>query len=257
MKALILNSGLGKRMGEFANVHPKCMNYISNDDTILSWQLKVLEKTGIVEVVITTGMHHEMIVEYCKSLDLNLKYTFVNNQLCDKTNYIYSIYLARKQIQDDVVLIHGDLVFEEGILMEMIRLDSSAVTVSTTSPLPRKDFKAVIKQNSVDKIGIGHYCDAIALQPLYKMKRADWIIWLDQIIKYCEKGRVSVYAEDALNEVSDKCKIFPFDFKERLCAEIDTPEDLQLIRKRIQQLRAAGEETHNERKTERNCLHEF
>ena len=55
MKALILNSGLGSRMGTLSTEHPKCMTEISSHETILSRQLNLIMKMGIKEVVITTG----------------------------------------------------------------------------------------------------------------------------------------------------------------------------------------------------------
>ena len=55
MKALILNSGLGSRMGVLTSEHPKCMTEISSHETILSRQLKQIAEAGIEEVVITTG----------------------------------------------------------------------------------------------------------------------------------------------------------------------------------------------------------
>ena len=55
MKALILNSGLGSRMGVLTSEHPKCMTEISSKETILSRQLKQIAEAGIEEVVIT---HH-------------------------------------------------------------------------------------------------------------------------------------------------------------------------------------------------------
>ena len=42
MKALILNSGLGSRMGVLTSEHPKCMTEISTRETILSRQLSML-----------------------------------------------------------------------------------------------------------------------------------------------------------------------------------------------------------------------
>ena len=42
MKALILNSGLGSRMGELTSDHPKCMTEISSKETILSRQLNMI-----------------------------------------------------------------------------------------------------------------------------------------------------------------------------------------------------------------------
>ena len=44
MKALILNSGLGHRMGVLTSEHPKCMTEISCTETILSRQLKTSSK---------------------------------------------------------------------------------------------------------------------------------------------------------------------------------------------------------------------
>ena len=51
MKALILNSGLGSRMGVLTSEHPKCMTEISARDIILSRQLKMIADVGIVEVL--------------------------------------------------------------------------------------------------------------------------------------------------------------------------------------------------------------
>lgn len=88
MKALILNSGLGRRMGVLTSEHPKCMTEISSKDTILSRQLRLIASSGIKEVVITTGYFDDVLVNYCHSLDLPLEFTFVNNPIYDKTNYI-------------------------------------------------------------------------------------------------------------------------------------------------------------------------
>ena len=57
MKALILNSGLGSRMGVLTSEHPKCMTEISTHETILSRQLKMIANAGIEEVVMTTGYY--------------------------------------------------------------------------------------------------------------------------------------------------------------------------------------------------------
>ena len=72
MKALILNSGLGKRMGVLTSEHPKCMTEISAKETILSRQLAMIKEAGIKEVVITTGYYDEILVQYCDELDLGL-----------------------------------------------------------------------------------------------------------------------------------------------------------------------------------------
>ena len=79
MKALILNSGLGSRMGVLTSEHPKCMTEITARDTILSRQLRLIAVAGIEEVVMTTGYYDDVLVNYCESLDLPLHFTFVKN----------------------------------------------------------------------------------------------------------------------------------------------------------------------------------
>ena len=233
MKALILNSGMGSRMGVLTSEHPKCMTEVSTRDTILSRQLKQLAAAGITEVVMTTGLFDSVLVNYCEGLDLPLHYTFVKNPIYRETNYIYSIYCAREYLDDDILLMHGDLVFENSVFDAVCASETSCMTVSSTLPLPEKDFKAVVKDGKVVKVGIEFFTDAMAAQPLYLLKRADWKKWLDNICAFCESGNTRVYAENALNEIGEQLDIRPLDVENQLCAEIDNPEDLAVVSARL------------------------
>lgn len=237
MKALILNSGLGQRMGVITKKHPKCMTEISHSDTILSRQLRQLVSFGIKEVVITTGYYDKVLVEYCNELHLPLQFKFVNNPIYDKTNYIYSIYLAKEEIQDDdILLIHGDLVFDNLVMEKIVESEYSCMTVSSTLPLPEKDFKAIVHHDCIEKIGIEFFESAMAAQPLYKLNKKDWKYWLDNIVRFCENDNSKCYAEKAFNEISSQCKLYPLDVKNLLCSEIDTPEDLETVTKKLREL---------------------
>jgi len=236
MKALILNSGIGKRMGVLTSEHPKCMTEISPGETILSRQLKQLVHAGITDVVITTGIFDKILTEYCFSLNLPLSFTFIKNPIFDKTNYIYSIYVARDHLHDDILLLHGDLVFEDIVLDDLLEFPASCMAVSSTLELPDKDFKAVIDNNRIVKVGIEYFDNAFAAQPLYKLLKDDWESWLVNIIAYCEAGTTNCYAENAFNDISDDCCIYPFDVRNRLCNEIDTAGDLAVIKERVAEL---------------------
>ena len=221
-------------MGMITNEHPKCMTEISPNNTILSRQLRMLVSFGIEEVVITTGYYDKVLVEYCNALHLPLKYTFVKNPLYDKTNYIYSIYCAKEQLKDDdILLMHGDLVFESLVMEAVINDENSCMAVSSTLPLPEKDFKAVIQDGRIEKVGVEFFDHAVAAQPLYKIKKEDWLVWLTRIEAFCEDGNRNVYAENAFNEVSGQCKIVPCDIHDLLCSEIDTPEDLKVVNQKV------------------------
>lgn len=228
MTALILNSGMGKRMGGLTKDKPKCMTQISGK-TILSRQLCQLLNAGVKNVVITTGEFDEAIKDHCADIDLSLNYTFVQNLLYAKTNYIYSMYLAREFLDDDIILIHGDIVFEDSILDLAITNAESCVVVCSGVPLPEKDFKAIVVNGKVVKIGVEFFDQAVTSQPLYKFLREDFKVWMERITSFCENGKTGCYAENALNEITGKINLFPLDVKSSMCLEIDTPHDLECV----------------------------
>lgn len=234
MKALILNSGMGSRMGEITSEYPKCMTKISSTETILSRQLALLMESGISEVVITTGYFESVLIQHCNSLELPIKITFVYNPKYQDTNYIYSIYCARDFVgEDDILLLHGDLVFEYSVLENMLKNTKSCMKVSSTAALPEKDFKAVVKDGIVQAVGVEFFDSAVEAQALYKLNKQDWEAWLSKIIEYCERGETDCYAEKALNDVTDKCKIEAYDAKNCLCTEIDNQEDLTIVKSKL------------------------
>ena len=236
MKALILNSGLGSRMGVLTSEHPKCMTEISAHETILSRQLRQIADAGIEEVVITTGYYDGVLVNYCNSLDLPLHITFVKNPIYDKTNYIYSIYCAKDYLDDDIILMHGDLVFETEVFDKVIASEASCMTVSSTLPLPEKDFKAHVVDGMVMAVGVDIFNEAMEAQALYKLNKEDWKVWLDKIVEFCETDRRKVYAENALNELNGAANIHALDVQNLLCAEIDNPEDLAVVSAKLKEI---------------------
>ena len=237
MIALILNSGLGHRMGVLTSEQPKCMMEISPRETILSRQLRLLEEAGIEETVITTGYYDQVLVNYARSLGLSMKITFVNNPRYAETNYIYSIYCARELLRGrELLLMHGDLVFEPSVLEDIMSSPESCMKVSSTLPLPEKDFKAVVRDGWVMKVGVPFFEDAMEAQALYHLQPRDWNRWLEKIEEMCAAGETGCYAEEALNRLEGACRIRPLDVGERLCAEIDTPEDLSAVSARLAEI---------------------
>ena len=88
MKALILNSGLGTRMGVLNTEHPKCMIVLNSHETNLSRQLKLFTDAFLNDVVFSSGYFYRVLINYCNSLDFYLHYIFVKNHLDDKIKYI-------------------------------------------------------------------------------------------------------------------------------------------------------------------------
>lgn len=236
MKCLILNSGLGSRLGVLTANQPKCMTLISAHETILSRQLKMVAESGIKEVIITTGYYDDLLIDYCNSLDLPLNISYVKNPMYEKTNYIYSIYCAKDYLDDDIILMHGDLVFENEVFDLVLDSKDSCMTVSSTVPLPKKDFKAKVINGKVVAVGVDIFNNAMQAQPLYKLFINDWKLWLNSIIEYCESNKTNVYAEDALNTLNGETNIKALDIQNLLCSEVDNTEDLVIVSNKLKEV---------------------
>ena len=132
---------------------------------------------------------------------------------------------------------HGDLVFENEALDLLLASPGSGMAVSSTLPLPEKDFKAVVANGFVQKVGTGFFGEgAMAAQALYKLEKADWLRWLDKIAEYCEAGNTGVYAENALNDLDGAANVRAVDVRDLLCAEIDNPDDLAVVSARLREV---------------------
>ncbi|MCL1996201.1 MAG: NTP transferase domain-containing protein [Defluviitaleaceae bacterium] len=225
MKALILNSGIGSRMGDLTKDIPKCMLLLANGQTVISRQLHQLQMVRVTQVVVTTGFFHEQIKDHCLSLGLPIEILFVKNDRANETNYIYSIYLAKKHLNCDMIMLHGDLVFDTEVIKNQ-PMDS--MVVSASADIPEKDFKAVLENGKIIKVGVDFFENAVSAQPIYKMQKEFWGKWLDNIVHFCENDKVNVYAEDALN-----ITLTPYDIDDMLCCEIDTKKDLEEVNERL------------------------
>lgn len=240
MKVLILNSGLGSRMGVLTSEHPKCMTEVSPKETIISRQLHQIADSGMTEVIITTGAFDDILVRYVNSLELPLHIIYVKNPFYKETNYIYSIYCAHEYLKDDdIILMHGDMVFENEVFDNVISTKNSCMTVSSSVPLPEKDFKAVVHNGKIIAVGVEFFNEAVTAQPLYHLTKSDWNKWLDAIISFCESGNDkdrTCYAENAFNQISNSLNVFPLDVKDSLCNEIDNTEDLAVVTRKLQEI---------------------
>lgn len=230
MKCIILNSGMGTRLGDLTKNNPKSLVHLDENTTIFSRAVSILSQYGIDEFIITTGYLDAILKGYAKKTFLDLNFVFVHNPVYDKTNYIKSLDLL-PDFDEDVILLHGDLVFNQKTAEYIFNSNRSCVVVDSTLPIPKDDFKAKIIDNHVKYIGIDYFDDdAVACQPFYHLKNDDWKIWKNKIKEFCDDGNTNVYAENALNTLTDEIIINALDIKGQLCMEVDTKDDLAKVK---------------------------
>ena len=230
MKIIILNSGLGSRLGNLTENVPKSLVEINSNQTIFSRAINILSNYS-KDFIITTGYLNKVLIDYTKDNFPNLNFCFVHNPIYDKTNYIKSIDFIG-DIDEDIILLHGDLVFSKEVAEKIINANNSSVVIDSSIELPKDDFKAKIVENKVNCISTKYFgSDAVACQPFYKLKKEDWKLWKNKIREFCHDGKTDVYAENALNLLLNQISIYPLDIVGELCTEIDDKEDLKRVRR--------------------------
>jgi len=231
MKALILASGMARRLKPLTNKVPKCLVEIDKK-AILERIIDSLLENKVRQILITTGYYEEKIRKFMKKSYPQVKVNYIFNPKYDETNYIYSLWLARDALKNsDILYLHGDLFYNSALIKKILVFPHSGALVNKNF-IPKKDFKAKVKKGKITEIGVRVSGQDIGFcLPIYKFKKKDWQKWMRKIDEYIKNGRTQNYAEDALNEIMNKINFYPVYFEKEYGLEIDDFEDLKLAKK--------------------------
>lgn len=120
MQAIILAAGMGKRLGELTRDNTKCMVKV-NGICLIDRLLTQLSSLSLERVVIVIGYQGEKLRQHVGNEYMGTPITYIENTVFDKTNNIYSLFLAKKELQeDDTLLIESDLIFEDSLFQKIV-----------------------------------------------------------------------------------------------------------------------------------------
>ena len=126
MQALILAAGMGKRLGKYTSGNTKCMLKI-NGKTLIERAIEALVDVGVKKLILVVGYKGENVKKYllqdCKNPKIKeIDLVFIDNPIYDKTNNIYSLYLAIDEFKnDDTILLESDLIYQPELIKRIVR----------------------------------------------------------------------------------------------------------------------------------------
>jgi L-glutamine-phosphate cytidylyltransferase len=147
MKAVILAAGRGSRLYPYTKYIPKCLLDIGGE-TILERQINHIRDCGIDEVVIVVGFWFEKVENFLTDYDgLGMRITTLYNPFYKTTNSLISLWIARSEMNEDIVIINGDNVFEVDVLEKAlgVRDETICLPVKGKQGYEDEDMKAVIQ----------------------------------------------------------------------------------------------------------------
>ena len=166
MQAIILAAGMGRRLGALTEENTKCMVEV-NGIKLIDRILNTLDNNAISKAIIVVGYKGENVIKYVGTKYRGIDIEYVNNAIYDKTNNIYSLYLAKDYLlQDDTLLLESDLIFEDSIIRKIIDdpnpnlalvdkyeswMDGTAVTLSEDNKIEDFITKSQFKYSDIGK----------------------------------------------------------------------------------------------------------
>ena len=246
MKAIFIAAGEGSRLGNLTKDLPKPLVDI-NSKSIIERQISLLRKNNVNDIVVVTGYKKE-------------KFTFKNIEYVHNPNFreqeqTGSLMTARSKIVGDVVIMFGDILFEEIILQQILNSKGDIVIAVDENweksyeerhdnPKSEAD-KVLIKDNKVIQISaknieVNDDNDVGELLGLIKLSMKGSKILIDQYEKL-ENSHIGKFHDavsfkkakfvDMLQELlSSGIVITPVSIKGKWC-EIDTKHDLEIAKK--------------------------
>ena len=246
MKAIFIAAGEGSRLGNLTKDLPKPLVDV-NGKSIIERQISLLRKNNVNDIVVTTGYKKE-------------KFTFKNIEYVYNPNFreqeqTGSLMAARSKIVGDILIMFGDILFDEIILQQM--LDSKGDIVIAVDKNWEKSYeerhdnpkseadKVLINDDKVIQISaknieVNDDNDVGELLGLIKLSMKGSKILIDQYEKL-ENSHVGKFHDavsfkkakfvDMLQELlSSGIVITPVSIKGKWC-EIDTKHDLEIAKK--------------------------
>jgi histidinol-phosphate/aromatic aminotransferase/cobyric acid decarboxylase-like protein len=120
MQSIILAAGMGKRLGEYTQDNTKCMLEV-NGVRLIDRALETLHEVGVSRVVLVVGYKGQKVKEYVGTDYKGTPIVYVDNPVYDKTNNIYSLYLAKDyMLEEDTLLLESDLIYESRVVRKLL-----------------------------------------------------------------------------------------------------------------------------------------
>lgn len=237
MKAVILAAGMGNRLGKYTKDNTKAMIEV-NGKKLIEYTLDSLSKYNIKEVVIVVGYKKENLINYVGNKYNNMNIKYVHNDIYEKTNNIYSLYLSKDELDDDIILLESDIIFEDKAIEKLINHKEKDIVLvdkyekwmdGTVTTLDEKNYICdFVNKNEFDWNDINKYYKTVNIYKLSKeFIQNKYMPFLEAHIK--SEG-VNSYYEQVLKVIThlSSVKLKAINISGLKWYEIDDMQDLDI-----------------------------
>ena len=226
MEALILAAGGGSRLG--AQV-PKCLVEIGGRP-LVTHQLDTLEQLGTDEITLVVGHEQDQVRQVVQD-----RARLVVNPQYAETNSLYSFWLARHGVADDMLLLNGDVLFPDELVQRLLTGPDSALAYDSSSGEDAEHMKVQMCRGRLQRMSKTLPPDDAGGENVGVMRlaaqdaeaafaAAGWLI---------QEGCSGDWVGAAISDVARTHPISCRDVADLPWVEIDFPEDLEHARDEV------------------------
>ncbi|MFB0562332.1 MAG: sugar phosphate nucleotidyltransferase [Candidatus Lokiarchaeia archaeon] len=235
MEAVILAAGIGKRLKPLTSELPKAFIPIG-DSLLLYYSLNNIRSIGITDVFIVVGFMENYFKKKLGNKYDDINITYISNKQYSTTGSMYSLSQTKGYLDEDILLLESDLLYEKRALTELINYTYPNVIL--TSSIRQSGDEVFIHMDddncltnlgkNIDKTGANSELVGISklsldfLNELYKKAEEDYV-----------NGEKNYHYEEVIYKLSKSYPVKCLFIEDLLWTEIDTHEDLEKARKNI------------------------
>lgn len=225
-KAVILAAGYEKKLTPLTDEMHQCLFSLGHR-TILEDMLTKLENAGVTDVVIVVGHKAKLVREATHQRFENLNITYIENEDYRHTGVSHSLSLAAPELDDDFLLIDGDMIVEEGFLKSIIdSTDQNLMAVDYSEHKTQKDIvvakvlngKIVEVGKHIEKKDEVNFARFLGISKFSKQTAA---LIIEELTKFAKEKRLNEIYETAVSNIAEKVQIKAFNSRKFNWFEVD------------------------------------
>lgn len=225
MKAILLAAGKGTRISRMVEAVPKSTLPI-NGVPLIRHTVQMLLDEGM-EVSVCIGYQGEKI----RAALQNLKVTYYTNPFFDVTNSIASLWFAREQLNDDMLILNADVYFSTKLLHIILNDERENVMAMDTGRVKVGDYffqtvNGVIKKYGKELPRSERTCEYVGIA---KIKKTFVPIFRERLEQLVMSQQNDNWWENVLYSLTTELNIYTIDVKGNFWSEIDYFDDYERI----------------------------
>ena len=244
MKAIILSAGQGSRLGHLVDNRPKCLIDF-NGRTLLDRQLDTLEANGVLEAVVVTGFHDELVDEAIARRSSGPAVRTVFNPFYKVADNTGSLFMAREELTGDCLVWNGDTLVSDALMARVVGNDRSGicVTIDRKDSYDDDDMKVVEEGGRLKAIGKRLPLDTVNAESIgllaFRSGGAEEFREAIERAMRTPEGTTIWYLR-VINHIAQRGDVWTLDINGEEWGEVDFPPDVERARELTGRWDSAG-----------------